>query len=350
MFRIHPSVLLVTAAALAAAGCAHPVPVFRLTGSMTMIPPGPKDAAVTRAVVSIPRIPKKTLCAASPHGLSIERKGPAGSRVAVTRAALDTMTSEELFSWTLGLEGAGCLPVNESARLAANIVDALPLALPTRTALLLGRNDLTPVNSLRVVAPVTKPGTTLPSGPLAEIQSVTESSKAGAIDVEVRAAPEIIGYEIDWYDFAPQPDGPGYRIVPRSAEVHIGDRVEHPDATSVRRFEFGHAARWYELYMMTKVSANDFDFVVFSAGTSEELRQSVAAFQTDAAKYLQTADPHSYTVLPHGSGINAYIRVRLNGVLTDLQKPVSVRQTILQLGGNPNAALATLKIRKLHDG
>jgi hypothetical protein len=206
------------------------------------------------------------------------------------------------------------------------------------------------VNSLRVVAPVVKPGTALPRGSLADIQSLSEGAKPGTLDVEVKTKPEVIGYEIDWYDFAPQQSGAGYRLVPRSAEIHVGDRVEHPDVTSVKRFEFEPAARWYELYMMTKVSANDFDFVVFSARTSEELHNSVAAFQADATKYLQTADPHSFTVLPHGSGINAYIRVRLNGVLTDLQKPVSIRQAITQAKANPTAAVRTLKVRKLHDG
>ncbi|HEU5020797.1 MAG TPA: hypothetical protein VFT60_02865 [Bryobacteraceae bacterium] len=340
---------LTAAAALAGSGCAHPVRAFRLSGPATMIPPGPKDAAVARAVVPIPRIPKKTICAASPHGLSIERKGRTGARVAVTRATMDAMTAQELYSWTLGLETAGCLPVNESARLAANIVDALSLSIQKRTQLLQGRNDLTPVNSLRVVAPVLKPGAKLTGSPIVEGEPVPEGSKPGTLQVDLQLKPEVIGYEIDWYDFAPREGGSGYRLVPRSAEVHIGDQVRHPDA-SMKRFEFGPAARWYELYMMTKVSSNDFDFVVFSARTSQELHNSVAAFQTDAAKYLQTADPHTYTVLPHGSGINAYIRVRLNGVLTDLQKPVSIRQAIAQAKGDPAAALATLKVRKLHDG
>lgn len=348
MLRVLPVVLLATSV-LWLAGCAHPVPAFRLAGP-TLIPPGPKDAAIVRGVVPIARIPKNTICPASPRGLSIERKGRTGARVVVTREVMDAMTAQELYAWTLGLETAGCLPVNESARLAANIVDALPLSMAKRTQLLQGRNDLTPVNSLRVVSPVVKPGTNLPSGPLAEVQKVSEGSKPGSIDVDVKLKPEVVGYEIDWYDFAPQEGGPGYRIVPRSAEIHVGDRVEHPDATSIRRFEFGPAARWYELYMMTKVSTNDFDFVVFSARTSEELHKSVAAFQTDAAKYLQTADPHSYTVLPHGSGINAYIRVRLNGVLTDLQKPVSIRQAITQARGDPSAALAKIRVKKLHDG
>ncbi|HVW08958.1 MAG TPA: hypothetical protein VHC90_10265 [Bryobacteraceae bacterium] len=350
MFRISPAALF-AAAVLVLSGCAHPVPAFRLTGpAMLMIPPGPKDTTIVQAVVPIPRIPKKTICAASRSGLSIERKGRTGARVVVTRSAMDAVTAQELYAWTLSLESSGCLPVNESAKLAANIVDALPLSVSKRTQLLQGRNDLTPANSLRVVSPVLKPGAKLDGSPLAQTRAIAEGSTPGTIDVDVKLKPEVIGYEIDWYDFAPQERGPGYRVVPRSAEIHIGDQIEHPEATAVKRFEFGPAARWYELYMMTKVSTNDFDFVVFSARTSEELHNSVAAFQTDAANYLQTADPHTYTVLPHGSGINAYIRVKLNGVLTDLPKLNTIRQAIQQAGGDPNAALPKLKVRKLHDG
>ncbi|HEY1637454.1 MAG TPA: hypothetical protein VGF62_02935, partial [Rhizomicrobium sp.] len=155
-----------TAAGLTGAGCVHPVPAFRLTGPAMMIPPGPKDATIVRAAVPIARIPKKTICAASPHGLSIERKGRTGARVVVTREVMEAMTAQELYSWTLGLETAGCLPTNESARVAGNIVDALPLSIAKRTQLLQGRNDLTPVNSLRVVAPVLKPGAKLTGSPI----------------------------------------------------------------------------------------------------------------------------------------------------------------------------------------
>src|SRR3569623_525390 len=146
MFRISPALLLTAAAALLAAGCAHPVPAFRLTGPAMMIPPGPKDATGVRAVGPIPRIPKKAICGASPHGLSIERKGRTGARVVVTRAGMEAMTVQELYSWALGLETAGCLPINESARLAAYFVDALPLSNAKRTQLLQGRSDLTPEN------------------------------------------------------------------------------------------------------------------------------------------------------------------------------------------------------------
>ena len=136
--------------------------------------------------------------------------------------------------------------------------------------------------------------------------------------------------------------------MPRSAEIHMGDNVEHPAAPSATRFQFGPDARWYELYMMTKVSANDFDFVVFSARTSAELQDDVAAFQRDSVAFLRTADPASYTVLPHGTGINAYIRVQVNGY----QRRSAAREfgaTGHRTIGRPRHRAATAE-DSLHDG
>jgi len=331
-------------------GCAHQPGAFRLTApgnAATLIPPDAKDVTVARAAVRVGPIPRKTVCGASPHGLAIQRKWLAGPQVIVTREAMASTNPAELFAWTLGLEKQGCIPPNEAFRLAEEIIDALPLGVAKRLQLVQGRSDLKPGNSLRVVSPVLKPGT---SGSLAEITSVGAGSTPGSLDVEVKANPGVIGDEIDWYDLAAQAAGQGYRIVPRSTEVHIDDKVEHPASPTTKRFEFDAEARWYELYMMTKVSANDFDFVVFSAKTSEELEDSVAAFQKDAAAFLRSADPATYAVLPHGSGINAYIRVKVNGVWTDLPKGNTVRQAVGQAAGDPRTLAARLKVRKPHDG
>jgi hypothetical protein len=333
-------------------GCTHQPGVFRLTApanATTLIPPDVKDTAIARAEIRIGPIPRKTVCDPSTHGLLIQRKGTKG-RVIVTREALNATSGPELFSWTVALEKQGCVQSNEAFRLAESIIDALPLDLAKRSQLIQGRSDLKSVNSLRVVAPVLKPGTTY--APPEAIQSTTQGSTPGSINVELKMSPSVIGYEIDWYDFPAQDSGPGYRLIPRRAEIHVGDNVEHPAAPSIGRFEFGPNARWYELYMMTKVSSNDFDFVVFSARTSNELQNRVAEFQKDATKFLQTADPTSYTVLPHGSGINAYMRVKLNGVSIDLPKGNTVRQALAQAAPahDPRLVLPLLRVRKLHDG
>ena len=323
---------------LGLAGCGKKPEAFRLSAPATLIPPGAKDGSVGQAVVPIRPIDPKAVCPPSAHGLSVQK-----NRVLVTVAAMNATSGPELFAWTVDLEKRGCIPANEAFQTAEKIIDALPLTLMKRSQLLQGRSDLRATNSLRVVAPVLKAGA---SGPLAEIQSVRQGTGAN-LDVDVKTSSDVIGYEIDWYDFAPETGQPGYRVMPRSVEVHIGDRVEHPVTPTIGRFQFGPAARWYELYMMTKVSSNDFDFVVFSAKTSEELAGSVASFQTDATRFLAGADPQSYTVLPHGSGINAYIRVKVHGAMVDLPKGSSVRQAI---GPDAMAMLAHLKVQKLHDG
>ena len=102
--------------------------------------------------------------------------------------------------------------------------------------------------------------------------------------------------------------------------------------------------------MMTKVSENDFDFVVLSARTSAELQNDVIAFQRDSEAFLKAADPASYTLLPHGTGINAYVRVKINGVPVDLMRGSLVRHALLHESADPRTVLPNLKLRKLHNG
>ncbi len=348
--RRVPAIAILAAAFQMA--CGHPSTVFRLSATPAapvLAPPGILEKAADRAVLRVSAPAGKGACAASPHGLTVQRLRSA-VRVTVTRDAIAATTGAELFEWTVELEKQGCIAANEAFHLAENIVDALPLELARRRQLLQGRTDLRSVQSLNVVAPVMKPGA--PTGALADVISTSEGKAPGSIDVEVKSNPAVIGYEVDWYDLVPRDAGPGFRIVPRSAETHVGATVEHPAVPTVSRFAFGPDARWYELFMMTKVSTNDFDFVVFSAPTPEELRRRDADFQRDAAGFLKTADPATYSVLPHGTGINAYMRVRVNGTLLDLPPGNSVQQAIRlsKAAIDPSTVLTGLKVQKLHDG
>lgn len=352
MFRIPliPLIALVLLALAGNTGCVHQPGAFRLTAqgnAATLIPPGVKDPGVARAAIRIGPIPRKTICSPSPHGLLIERKGLGGPRVVVSREAMNATTAAELFSWTVALEKEGCIRVNGALRLGEAVIDAVPLDLAKRGQLIQWRGDLTSVHALRVVAPIYKAGASTDAG---EIAAVRQSEGSFNLSVNVIDSHSATGYEIDWYDLAAQGNGPGYRIVPRSAEVHIEDAIEHPAAPSTDRFQFGAEARWYQLLMMTKVSENDFDFVVVSARTSGELQDEVTAFQRDSVAFLRAADPESYTVMPHGSGINAYVRVKVNGVSVDLMRGSTVRHAILQTVPDPRTVLPQLKVRKLHDG
>ena len=329
------------ALAIFTAGCAHPPGTFRLNQAM-LIPPAAKDATIVSAKIPVAKPLRKAVCDASPHGLRIQKNS-----ILVTREAIDATTPAELFAWTTALEKQHCLPPNQAFDIAEEIVDALPLSLVKRSQLLQGRPDLKSFSSLNVIEPIRTPGATDPL--ISEISSV-KPGENNSIVVELKSSPSVIGYEIDWYDVTAKTAGPGYRVAPRTAETHINGNVEHPATPTTPRFQFGPDASWYELNMMTKVSSNDYDFVLFSARTSAELRTAVDFFEHDATAFLKTADPATYTVLPHGTGINAYIRVAVNGKSFDLPRNKTVEQAITQAGGNPRELLPQLKIRKLHDG
>jgi len=266
----------------------------------------------------------------------------------VTREALNSTSAAELFSWTVDLEKQGCIPLNSGFRLAEDIIDALPLALPKRAQLLQGRSYLRSVNSLRVVSTIYKAGASTDAG---VITGITQREGSYNLSVDLVDSHSSTGYEIGWYDFLRLEDGSGYRIVPRSAEIHAEGSVEHPAAPSTDPIHFSPSARRYDLFMMTKASANDFDFVVVSAPSSAELMNSVSHFQHDAATFLREADPASYVVMPHGSGINVYVRVKENGASIDLLRGSTVWTALaLAAGADPHTLLPRVKIRKLHEG
>ncbi len=324
-------------------GCGHPPGTFRLSRARILTPPGVKDSSVAAARIPLPPAYRKKACEPSANGLAVRR-----GWILASGDALRSMPPDELYTWTTGLEAQGCLPANTAFQFADQIVDSLPLEVGMRRQLAGVRVDLHAGNSLNVVSPVLKPGSNGPG--TNEIASVTPGSAPGSIDVEVRSSAAVIGYEVDWYDVLAKDGAPGYRIVPRTAEIHAGGSVQHPDAPSVTRFAFGPDANWYQLNMMTKVSSNDFDFVVFSARTPAGLRDSVAAFQRDATAWLKGADPRTYTVLPHGVGINAFLRVRVNGEGYDLPRGATVAQAIAAAKGVSGSLPSGLKVSKLHSG
>jgi len=336
---------------LLAAGCAHRQGPFRLAtpaNRIILIPPDDKDLTVTHAALRIAPLPRKAVCPPSPHGLVVQRKWLTGPRLIVTRDAIGSTTGPELFAWTVEFEKQGCIPANGALALSQSVIDALPLDLAKRSQLLQGRGDLKDTNSLRVVSPIYKAGTAASAG---QITSISQGGSPNSLSVDIQDSHAITGYEIAWYDLPPREAGdPGFRVLPRSTEVHIDGAVEHPAAPATNRFQSDPQARWHQLFMMTKVSENDFDFVVLSARTSAELQNDVIAFQRDSEAFLKAADPASYTLLPHGTGINAYVRVKINGVPVDLMRGSAVRHALLQESADVRTVLPRLTIRKLHNG
>jgi hypothetical protein len=235
-------------------------------------------------------------------------------------------------------------------------VDALPLDSAKRRVLRSGNVGigLTSVNSLRVVSPVFRPGTLPNASVFAEDPArLTEGRSPDGIQAEIKTNPGLSGYEIAWYDIRQRDDGPGFRIVPRNAEVHIDGKTESEPGPRVNRFALAPEERWFRYFLMTRASTNrnDNNIVLLGAATTAELEAHARAFAADAADYLRTADTTSYAAMTPEFGVNPYVRVRIQGVQSDLEPGSTVRSAIEQSAGRGSAVkvLPGLSVRKPHN-
>jgi hypothetical protein len=267
------------------------------------------------------------------------------------------VTFDELNAWAAALERTGCIGAGEAFTLTTSVIDALPLGLSERRQLrgealaTRGSVDLSSVNALRVVSPVFRPGAP-PGTAIATEQSEVSGGPNGSITVELKANPDLTGYEVAWYDVRKREDGPGFHIAPRTAEVHIAGKVEQEPAPRVNPFVFEPTARWFRFFLITRASANDYDMVLLSAPTASDLEARTELFRRDAAGYLRSADKATYAAMTREIGVNPYVRVRVNGVETDIPVGDSIRQVIEASTGRGQAAnaLPHLTILKPHGG
>ena len=243
------------------------------------------------------------------------------------------------------LEKDGCLAQGMASVLTASVVDALPFSLSQRRQLLgdslatSGSVDLTSVNSLRVVSAVFRAGVSGASA-ISSGETRTSGDATGGLTLELRANPDLIGYEVAWYDIRAREDHNGFRIVPRSAELHIEGKVEPEPAPKVNQFVFEASARWFRFMVKTRVSRNDYGIVVLSASTASDLEARTAAFSRDATAFLASAKKDSYVAVPREIEVNPNVRVKVNGTATDIPNGDSVRQVIERSAGRGSAALA----------
>ena len=342
--------LAIVAATLAA--CAHPAGPFRLvtrTPNAVLIPPRVKDASVDRTSIRFQSRRGPAACPASASGLRI-----AGKSLEVNRDLLTASAPGELDNWAAALEKAGCIGPGETFALKATVIDSLPLEPSQRMRLrgyflaTAGSANLTSVNSLRVVSPVFRPGAPPGSSAITADRPNVSKGPNGSINVELVANPDLSGYEIAWYDVKDRDDGRGFYIAPRSAELHIAGKVEQEQAPGTNRFVFEPAARWFRFFVKTRLSANDYNIVLLSGPTASDLETRTADFHKDAPAFLGSASKTSYVAIAKEIEVNPYIRVRVNGVETDVPMGSTIRQVIEQTAGRgaASSALARLSVLK----
>jgi hypothetical protein len=274
----------------------------------------------------------------------------------VTREWLGSKTADELAGWAANYDGNGCLPAATAAALPATVVDSLPLDLNRRRQLkspplaTRGSLELTSASSLRVVSPVFRSAG--PSTALGQRVARVSEGPRNTINVELEANEELAGYEVAWYDVKARDDGSGLTIVPRSAEVHLGDKVEKTLAPRVNHLYLNPDARWLRYFVMTRAAENNYNIVVLTGPTPAELERRSTAFRNDASAWMAAAPTGSYASMTREVGVNPFLRVSIQGSPADIPAGSSLAQAIEHVTGAGTAAKAraTLSLRKLHRG
>ena len=106
----------------------------------------------------------------------------------------------------------------------------------------------------------------------------------------------------------------------------------------------------FRFFVKTRLSANDYNIVLLSGSTASDLETRTANLQKDVPLFLGSAAKTSYVVIAKEIEVNPYIRVKINGVETDVPMGSSIRQAIEQTTarGVASNALAHLSVLTLY--
>jgi len=318
-------------------GCAvrQPFPAtWRLAGR-TLIPPG-VTAELAQRTFAVP-IRGRSPCPAS-DAITVQPRG-SGVRVTVRRDALAVQPRGWLTTWGEQAESQGCLAPGQGSVLAARIVESI--ALQTGADLRLLRVDGMPNfveiganNRLQVISPILREGAN-PDTPLFEAGKTT--AEGGGLSVELKASPDLIGFETAWYDLHPKATGRGFTIVASSAETSIKGKVESRPAPARNYFQFAPEMGFYRLF--------------YKADQSEVL--AAAGVRKTLPTNLETCDRPDGPVclpIPRGVGVNPYLMVNVNGSPVAVGIGSDLGGLIRTLRQSPDTVLPTLAITRLWAG
>ena len=232
------------ALALLNAGCAGP-PAYRYVNHV-LIPPAVKQAGLTQRTVTLPIVAK---CSVSEDGIQFA----AGRSVQVTvePEKLVAHPAGWLQQWAEKLEDQGCVGDGEGLALATRITEIVPLDPIAASNLLrspgLMYRDLGPEYRLFSAGPILREG----AKPGAElIVSSDPEAKGGALTVDVKPTPDLIGVETAWYAIRQRTGSDGISIAFLSATDRVGDQVSEPDKPRVDYLRFSDRAAYYRFFFL----------------------------------------------------------------------------------------------------
>jgi len=304
--------LFSTAAWLALHGCAarSGPSTYRLVNQndqRILIPPGVKDAGVSRRTFDIRTTADARSCDGHEGGVELQQRRRGGLRLTVERHALQQQPAGWLAQWATSLEQRGCITPGESFGLATSVAQAVPLELPIEQRLLnpdarsSGYTDLRPGYKLRVVSPVFREGAP-PDATVMQEETKVEASEGG-LTVVGKASPDLIGYQIAWYAVEPRARGGGARIVPQFAEYHSEGEVTRQNAPHANYLTFDRGMAYFRmLFMARRTESNDHDILVMAAPTQANLEERTRALEAGTQACMPAAS-RSEEALAEGEGV-----------------------------------------------
>jgi hypothetical protein len=320
-------------------------------GGRVLIPPGVSRPDVAQRTFTADIAPGRGFCAGTEGAVGIEsRKGRV--RVAVTRDALLKQPPGWLTAWTAQAESQGCIAAGEGLKLAARIVESLPMDPRAAWRLLhaddrqTGYVDLGPEIRLQVVSPILREGAP-PDAPILEASGVT--GEGNRLTLTLKSTPNLVGYETAWYAIQPKAGEIGFAITPLSAEKHIQDEVEPAAAPAINYLKFEPAAAYYRLFY--KADQGEVVEVVLAAPTRAELDRQTQAFGSGAALCAQ-APGQACVEIPKRVALNPFLAIAVNGSETTVPVGSTVGAAIQIATGvrSVERLPRELKVYKLYGG
>jgi len=349
---ISSVLLALQAAALLAAGCTvpHNYRLIEQGGGRLLIPPGVKNADTQTRKLTIAVQPSGGVC---PDAAGLQAR-PAGRRLRLTVNAVELtkQPSGSAAHWAAQAEAQGCVVGGAGLFIASRALESIPIDPAAAFRLLRSRDvtrrsvDLLPEQRLQVVIPIQR-AEAKPDAPLAEIVSVT--GHGSTLDVGVKVAEGLPGFETSWYAVRPRPEGAGARIELVSVDRNIQGEKEPASAPAANYFRFAQTARYFRLFHKADLGSGVITEMVLATATLPEMDALTKAVAADSAACLNAGD-EACSVIPLHSAVNSYIGVTVNGAAVAVPAGATVEFAICAAGGDPAMAFKTLQVLRLYSG
>ena len=350
MSRVLAATLLLS---MVTTGCAvHQT--YRLVtqdAGRVLIPPGVSKPDVGQRTFTADIAAGRGSCVPAEGAVAIQsHKGRV--RVTVTRDALLKQPSGWLSAFAAQAESQGCIAAGEGLKLAARIVESLPLDPRAAWRLLhaddrqTGYVDLGPETRLQVVSPILREGAP-PDAPIVDASSLT--GEGNSLNLPLTSTPNLVGYETAWYALQPKAGRIGFAIIPLSAEKHIQGKVEPASAPAANYLKFEPEAAYYRLFY--KADQGEVVEVVLAAPTRADLDRQTQAFNSGPALCAQVPT-QMCVVIPKRAALNPFVVIAINGSETTVPVGSTVRVAIQTATGARNIEHLPpeLKVYKLYAG